>query len=67
MAKNETPRPRDLLTERGLRNALIVLQAIGGSTNGIVHLAAMAGRAGIAIQRGELPPQTFPGTERIPA
>ncbi|MEN3377985.1 MAG: hypothetical protein V7604_3340 [Hyphomicrobiales bacterium] len=49
MAKNESPRPRDLLTERGLRNALIVLQAIGGSTNGIVHLAAMAGRAGITL------------------
>ena len=32
-----------------LRNALIVLQAIGGSTNGIVHLAAMAGRAGITL------------------
>jgi dihydroxy-acid dehydratase len=49
MAKNGSPRPRDLLTERGLRNALIVLQAIGGSTNGIVHLAAMAGRAGITL------------------
>jgi len=49
MAKSGSPRPRDLLTERGLRNALIVLQAIGGSTNGIVHLAAMAGRAGITL------------------
>jgi dihydroxy-acid dehydratase len=49
MAKKGSPRPRDLLTERGLRNALIVLQAIGGSTNGIVHLAAMAGRAGITL------------------
>jgi dihydroxy-acid dehydratase len=49
MAKKGAPRPRDLLTARGLRNALIVLQAIGGSTNGIVHLAAMAGRAGITL------------------
>jgi dihydroxy-acid dehydratase len=49
MARSGSPRPRDLLTERGLRNALIVLQAIGGSTNGIVHLAAMAGRAGITL------------------
>jgi dihydroxy-acid dehydratase len=49
LAKSGSPRPRDLLTERGLRNALIVLQAIGGSTNGIVHLAAMAGRAGITL------------------
>src|SRR3954465_7324995 len=49
MAKSEGPRPRELFTERSLRNALIVLQAIGGSTNGIVHLAAMAGRAGITL------------------
>src|SRR3954468_16431586 len=49
LAKSGAPRPRDLLTARGLRNALVVLQAIGGSTNGIVHLAAMAGRAGITL------------------
>src|SRR5436309_2829883 len=49
MAKEGGPRPRELFTERALRNALIVLQAIGGSTNGIVHLAAMAGRAGITL------------------
>ena len=49
MAKAGSPTPRQLFTERGLRNALIVLQAIGGSTNGIVHLAAMAGRAGITL------------------
>src|SRR3954467_14224737 len=49
MARNGTPRPTELFTERSLRNALIVLQAIGGSTNGIVHLAAMAGRAGIKL------------------
>src|SRR5204862_5367420 len=40
MAMKGAPRPRELFTERSLRNALIVLQAIGGSTNGIVHLAA---------------------------
>src|ERR1041384_7712312 len=49
MARKGTPRPTELFTERSLRNALIVLQAIGGSTNGIVHLAAMAGRAGIRL------------------
>src|SRR5436853_4660924 len=49
MAQKGTPKPTELFTERSLRNALIVLQAIGGSTNGIVHLAAMAGRAGIAL------------------
>src|SRR5947199_1360801 len=49
MARKGTPKPTELFTERSLRNALIVLQAIGGSTNGIVHLAAMAGRAGITL------------------
>jgi dihydroxy-acid dehydratase len=49
MARAGGPRPRELFTERALRNALIVLQAIGGSTNGIVHLAAMAGRAGFTL------------------
>jgi dihydroxy-acid dehydratase len=44
MAKAGAPRPRELLTERSLRNALIVLQAIGGSTNGLIHLTAIANR-----------------------
>jgi dihydroxy-acid dehydratase len=43
------PRPSEILGERALRNALVVLQAIGGSTNGLVHLAAIAGRAGITL------------------
>ncbi len=38
------PRPSELLTPAAFRNAQVVLQAIGGSTNGIVHLTAMAGR-----------------------
>src|SRR5215813_10431152 len=32
MARKGTPRPTELFTERALRNALVVLQAIGGST-----------------------------------
>lgn len=38
-----------ILTEKSLENALRVLLAIGGSTNGIVHLTAIAGRLGIRI------------------
>jgi dihydroxy-acid dehydratase len=30
-----------------VHNAMVVLQAIGGSTNGVIHLAAIAGRAGV--------------------
>ena len=50
LAKAGAPRPRDLITPSALRNALTVLQAIGGSTNGIIHLTAMAGRAGTRIE-----------------
>ncbi len=35
------------------RNALTVLQAIGGSTNGLIHLTAIAGRAGHRIDLEE--------------
>ena len=49
MAVAGTPKPSDLITEASVRNAMIVLQAIGGSTNGLIHLTAMAGRAGIAL------------------
>jgi dihydroxy-acid dehydratase len=47
MAKRGTPRPSELLTADAVHNAMVVLQAIGGSTNGIIHLAAIAGRAGV--------------------
>ncbi|KAL5486273.1 hypothetical protein ACEPAI_7319 [Sanghuangporus weigelae] len=41
----ETPlRPQDVLTRKSFENAITVLQAIGGSTNAIVHLLAIAGR-----------------------
>ncbi len=43
------PRPEDVLTPAAFNNALTALQAIGGSTNALVHLAATAGRRGIAI------------------
>ena len=43
------PKPSELLTPACWRNAQVVLQAIGGSSNGIIHLTAMAGRAGQKI------------------
>ena len=45
----ETVRPRDILTPAAFRNAFTVLQAIGGSTNAIVHFTAVAGRLGIPV------------------
>ncbi len=41
--------PDKIMTPDALANALRVLLAIGGSTNGIVHMAAIAGRCGIEI------------------
>ena len=46
--------PDRILTAESFENALRVLLAIGGSTNGIVHLAAIAGRLGIAIDLAKL-------------
>jgi len=41
--------PDKIMTPAAFENALRMLLAIGGSTNGIVHLAAVAGRCGIAV------------------
>jgi dihydroxy-acid dehydratase len=46
--------PREILTETAFRNAIRVLHAIGGSTNAIVHLSAMAGRVGAAFPLDDL-------------
>ena len=48
----EKLKPSDIMTEAAFGNALRVLQAIGGSTNGLVHLTAIAGRLGIDIDLG---------------
>src|SRR5215831_3196351 len=42
MAKAKGPRPSEVLTEAAFRNAQVVLQAIGASTNGLIHLTAIA-------------------------
>ena len=42
-------RPSSILTAKSFENALIVLLAIGGSTNGLIHLTAIAGRMGIKL------------------
>ncbi len=41
--------PRRIMTPAAFQNALVVLQAIGGSTNGLIHITAVAGRLGIDI------------------
>ncbi len=42
-------KPRDIITTKSVENALRVLLSVGGSTNAIVHLTAIAGRLGIRI------------------
>jgi len=42
-------RPSQVITARAVENAIRVLLAIGGSTNAIVHLTAIAGRAGVKV------------------
>ena len=44
MAASGGPRPSEIVTAKALRNAAVVLHAIGGSSNALVHLAAIAGR-----------------------
>ena len=45
----EDLKPRDVLTRAAFENALVTHMALGGSTNAIIHLIAMAGRAGIDL------------------
>ena len=47
LATTAAPTPSDLITAASIRNASIVLQAIGGSTNALIHLVAIANRAGV--------------------
>jgi dihydroxy-acid dehydratase len=46
--------PDKILTPKAIENALRVLLAVGGSTNGIIHLTAIAGRLGIRIDLAQL-------------
>ena len=46
--------PDQILTAKAFENALRVLLAIGGSTNGVIHVTAVAGRLGIDIDLARL-------------
>ena len=45
----EDLKPRDFLTGRNIDNAITTILAIGGSTNAVVHMVAVARRAGINL------------------
>src|SRR5688500_2946145 len=42
-------RPRDIMTKKAFENAITVVIAVGGSTNAVLHLLAMAHAAGVKL------------------
>ena len=45
----EDLKPKDFLAKESLDNAIVTLMAMGGSTNALIHLVAIAGRAGVKL------------------
>jgi dihydroxy-acid dehydratase len=41
--------PRDIMTKKAFENAIALLNALGGSTNAVLHLLAIANEAGVAL------------------
>ncbi len=56
-ALEEGIRPREVVTHEALENALTLLQAIGGSTNAVLHLMALAAEANVEL--------TYEDVERV--
>lgn len=46
---NEDRKPSDVLTRKAFENSIMVNAAIGGSTNFVIHLLAIAGRVGVKL------------------
>ncbi|XP_020210577.1 dihydroxy-acid dehydratase, chloroplastic [Cajanus cajan] len=42
-------KPRDIITRKSLRNAMVIVMALGGSTNAVLHLIAIAKSVGIDL------------------
>jgi L-arabonate dehydrase len=49
LARDGGPKPSAILTAQAFDNAIRALMAIGGSTNAVIHLVALAGRAGVPL------------------
>jgi len=41
--------PRDIMTKKAFDNAIAIVNALGGSTNAVLHLLAIANEAGVAL------------------
>ena len=46
---NKNIRPRDIMTKKAFENAITVVTALGGSTNAVLHLIAIAHSAGVKL------------------
>lgn len=46
---HDNRRPSDILTREAFLNAIVAVTAVGGSTNAVLHLLAIAGRAGVNL------------------
>ena len=46
---DENLKPSDVITEKALENAIMVDMALGGSTNTVLHLSAIANEAGVPL------------------
>ena len=42
-------KPRDIMTRAAFENAMVIVMALGGSTNAVLHLLAMARACGVAL------------------
>jgi dihydroxy-acid dehydratase len=56
----EDLKPSDILTKKAFENAIKVNAAIGGSTNFVIHLTAIAGRIGVPLELQEFDPISAP-------
>jgi dihydroxy-acid dehydratase len=46
-------KPRDIMTKKAFENAITVVMALGGSTNAVLHLIAMAKAAGVSVTQDD--------------
>jgi dihydroxy-acid dehydratase len=55
-------KPRDIMTREAFENAMVLVTALGGSTNAVLHLIAMARSAGIPLTLDDFQPVS----DRVP-
>ena len=58
--------PRQIMTKQAFENAIAVTTALGGSTNAVLHLLAIANEAGVDARPRRLQPHRRPGCRTSP-